>query len=74
MLHRDAPLSVEGRHRLVQRCRTRPISHVAVEMGISRQCALKWTAIAASARPVRSTVPVLRTGSPPRPRPQWWSG
>jgi transposase InsO family protein len=42
MLHRNAPLSVEGRRRLVQRCRTRPIAHVAAEMGISRQCASKW--------------------------------
>ncbi|WP_157126516.1 IS481 family transposase, partial [Nocardia mikamii] len=42
MTHRNAPLSVEGRRRLVQRCRTRPIAHVAAEMGISRQCASKW--------------------------------
>lgn len=42
VLHRNAPLSVEGRRRLVQRCRTRPIAHVAAEMGISRQCASKW--------------------------------
>jgi transposase len=35
-------LSVEGRRRLVERCRTRPIAHVAAEMGISRQCASKW--------------------------------
>jgi transposase InsO family protein len=42
MLHRNAPLSVEGRRRLVQRCQTRPIAHVAAEMGISRQCASKW--------------------------------
>ncbi|ALG06401.1 IS481 family transposase [Kibdelosporangium phytohabitans] len=42
MLHRNAPLSVEGRRRLVKRCRTRPIAHVAAEMGISRQCASKW--------------------------------
>ncbi|AXY49427.1 MULTISPECIES: IS481 family transposase [Rhodococcus] len=42
MLHRNAPLSVEGRRRLVQRCQTRPISHVAAEMGISRACASKW--------------------------------
>ncbi|MFI6026562.1 IS481 family transposase [Amycolatopsis magusensis] len=41
MSHRNAPLSVEGR-RLVQRCQTRPIAHVAAEMGISRQCASKW--------------------------------
>jgi transposase len=33
---------VEGRRRLVERCRTRPIAHVAAEMGISRACASKW--------------------------------
>jgi transposase InsO family protein len=42
MSHRNAPLSVEGRRRLIERCRTRPIAHVAAEMGISRQCASKW--------------------------------
>jgi transposase InsO family protein len=42
VLHRNAPLSVEGRRRLVQRCQTRPIAHVAADMGISRQCASKW--------------------------------
>ncbi|WIX76837.1 IS481 family transposase [Amycolatopsis carbonis] len=42
MHHRNAPLSLEGRRRLVQRCQTRPIAHVAAEMGISRQCASKW--------------------------------
>lgn len=26
----------------MHRCRTRPIAHVAAEMGISRQCASKW--------------------------------
>ncbi|MFI1161919.1 IS481 family transposase [Streptomyces sioyaensis] len=41
-LHSNAPLSVEGRRRLVERCRTRPISHIAEEMGISRACASKW--------------------------------
>ena len=40
--HRNAPLTVEGRHRLVGRCQTRPIAHVAAEMGISRACASKW--------------------------------
>src|SRR5918993_4218874 len=40
--HRNAPLSFEGRLRLVERCRRRPISHVAAEMGISRACASKW--------------------------------
>ncbi|BBY66675.1 IS481 family transposase [Mycolicibacterium helvum] len=42
MTHRNAPLSVEGRRRLVARCQTRPIAHVAAEMGISRACASKW--------------------------------
>lgn len=42
MSHRNAPLSLEGRRRLVERCRTRPIAHVATEMGISRACASKW--------------------------------
>ncbi|WP_433754920.1 IS481 family transposase [Nocardia sp. CA-135398] len=41
-MHANAPLSVEGRRRLVQRCQGRPIAHVAAEMGISRQCASKW--------------------------------
>ncbi|WP_433711128.1 IS481 family transposase [Nocardia sp. CA-084685] len=41
-MHANAPLSVEGRRRLVQRCQSRPIAHVAAEMGISRQCASKW--------------------------------
>ncbi|WP_405943287.1 IS481 family transposase [Streptomyces sp. NBC_00932] len=42
MPHANAPLSVEGRRRLVKRCRTRPIAHVAAEMGISRATASKW--------------------------------
>lgn len=42
MTHPNAPLSVEGRRRLAERCLTRPISHVAAEMGISRACASKW--------------------------------
>ncbi|WP_345559520.1 IS481 family transposase [Streptomonospora halophila] len=42
MSHRNAPLSAEGRRRLVERCQGRPISHVAAEMGISRACASKW--------------------------------
>jgi hypothetical protein len=29
--HRNAPLTIEGRRRLVERCRTRPIAHVAAE-------------------------------------------
>ncbi|SDZ51973.1 leucine-zipper of insertion element IS481 [Saccharopolyspora shandongensis] len=42
MTHTNAPLSIEGRRRLIERCRTRPIAHVAAEMGISRACASKW--------------------------------
>lgn len=42
MTHSNAPLTIEGRRRLVQRCQTRPIAHVAAEMGISRACASKW--------------------------------
>lgn len=42
MTHKNAPLTVEGRRRLIERCRTRPIAHVAAEMGISRACASKW--------------------------------
>lgn len=42
MTHTNAPLSVEGRRRLAERCKTRPIAHFAAEMGISRACASKW--------------------------------
>lgn len=42
MIHSNAPLSMEGRRRLVERCRTRPIAHVAAERGNSRACAGKW--------------------------------
>lgn len=42
VLHRNAPLSPEGRLRPVQRCQHRPIAHGAAEMGISRACASKW--------------------------------
>lgn len=40
--HANSPLSHEGRRRLIERCRERPISHVAAEMGISRATASKW--------------------------------
>lgn len=42
MAHRNAPLTPAGRLRLVQRCRYRPIAHVAAEAGVSRQCLSKW--------------------------------
>lgn len=40
--HRNSPLTPEGRRRLVERCKSRPIAHVAAEMGISRATASKW--------------------------------
>jgi transposase InsO family protein len=40
--HHNAPLTLEGRRRLVERCQERPIAHVASEMGISRTTASKW--------------------------------
>lgn len=42
MPHANAPLSVEGRRRLVKRCQIRPIAYVAAEMGVSRACVSKW--------------------------------
>ena len=46
MSHGNARLNVHGRRLLVQRVRVegRPVSHVAKEMGISRQCAHRWLA------------------------------
>ena len=44
MHHRNARLTVHGRALLVERVvrQGRPRSHVAAEMGISRQCASRW--------------------------------
>ena len=44
MTHRNAPLTPEGRLRLVLRCQHRPIAHIAAEAGVSRQCLAKWVA------------------------------
>ena len=44
MSHANAPLTPEGRLRLVRRCARRPIAHVAAEAGVSRQCLSKWKA------------------------------
>lgn len=44
MTHRNAPLTPEGRRRLFSRCRHGPISHIAAEAGVSRQCLGKWVA------------------------------
>jgi transposase InsO family protein len=44
-VHRNAPLTVEGRRRLCLRVDAgRPKSHVAAEAGISRQCLTGWHA------------------------------
>lgn len=42
MTHANVPLSAEGRRRLIERCKTRPIARVAAERGISRATASKW--------------------------------
>lgn len=42
MTHANAPLNIEGRRRLVKRCRSRPIAHVAAEAAVSRACLSKW--------------------------------
>lgn len=42
MTHANAPLTSAGRLRLVERCRHRPIAHVAAESGIARQTVTKW--------------------------------
>jgi transposase InsO family protein len=44
MTHRNAPLTPQGRLRLVRRCQHRPIAHVAAEASVSRQCLGKWVA------------------------------
>ena len=42
MSHANAPLTPAGRLRLIQRCASRPIAHVAAEAGVSRACLSKW--------------------------------
>jgi transposase InsO family protein len=46
MSHRNARLTFHGRRTLVERVRVhgRPVSHVAKELGVSRQCAHRWVA------------------------------
>lgn len=45
MVHRNARLAPAGRLILVQRVLSgRPVSHVAKELGVSRQCAHRWVA------------------------------
>lgn len=43
LTHANAPLTPEGKRRLIERLASgRPISHIATELGISRQTATKW--------------------------------
>lgn len=42
MTHANAPVNIEGRRRLIERCRSRPIAQVAAEGGVSRACLSKW--------------------------------
>ena len=46
MSHRNARLTVHGRRTIVERVliQGRPRSHVAKEMGVSRQCVSRWIA------------------------------
>ena len=72
MSHRNAPLTPEGRLRLIQRCQSRPLSHVAAEAGVSRACLSKWRAryeqlgeaglVDRSSAPVRVADPAARRG------------
>jgi Helix-turn-helix domain len=40
--HRNTPLTLERRRKLIEHRRARPIAHVAAEIGISRATASKW--------------------------------
>lgn len=71
MSHRNAPLTPEGRRRLVLRCQHRPIAHVAAEASISRQCLSKWVgryrAGGEAALADRSSAPACRPTRTPQP-------
>lgn len=67
MPHRDVPLSVGGRHRLVERCRTRPLAHVAAGMDVT---AARMPAEGATApsRRLRPDTELVEGGSTAPPR------
>ncbi len=67
--HRNAPLSLEGRRRLVQRCQHRPIVHIAAEMATPVHVpASGSTGIGSLVSSVSKTDPVHRIAGPlPRP-------
>ena len=60
-VHQNAPLTLEGRQRLVERCRNRPITHVAAEMGISTRHGLEM------GKPLQAVRRDRAPGSPPTP-------
>ena len=70
MTHASAPLTPAGRLRLVERCRYRPIAHVAAEAGVARQTLTKWLrryeTLGEAGLGDRSSAPHLRpTQTPP---------
>lgn len=71
MPHRDVPLSVGGRHRLVERCRARPLArplaHVAAGMDVT---AARMPAEGATApsRRLRPDTELVEGGSTAPPR------
>lgn len=76
-MHANAPLTAEGRRRLVARVldEGRPQAHVAAEAGIARATVRKWVArFLAGGRRRWSTGPAARITARPGPRARWWTG
>lgn len=64
MSHRNAPLREEGRRRLLERCQTRRIAHVAAEMGSHGSARASGSTVTAStARLAWRIVPASRTAT-----------
>lgn len=71
MVHRNARLAEAGRLILVQRVLSgRPISHVAKELGVSRQCAHRWVSRFRQNGPAGLRDRSSRAHSHPRSTPQ----
>ena len=75
MTHRNAPLTPQGRYRLVMRVQAgRPIAHVAAEAGIARATLSKWLARYHQEEPRLSrTAPAPQPTVPPGPVPRRWT-
>ena len=77
MPHRNARLTVHGRQLLVDRVSAgRPVAHVAMGVGVSRQCAHRWVARFAAEgeaglRTGRRDRGAVRGGPAPPSRPRW---